>query len=173
MTPTLTPAAVELHAGIGVDNLRDWRRRKLLDGIGTCAATGRWTYSVADVVALAVARELLDQGVALTLAIRTALASATSVSAWLMPTASETVMALRENRFTLAFMDDGQPQALLFRDFRNIDVMKLPVAVTVDSMHMADRLRPRLGDLFAKEGDGVLDTDGSVLAIDAQAETAR
>ena len=45
-------------AGLSVDNLRDWRRRGLLDGIGAKSEAGRTVYSPKDVTILTLARKI-------------------------------------------------------------------------------------------------------------------
>lgn len=148
MDVNFTPSIVEAYSNIGVDNLRDWRRRGLLAGVGVRSVSGRWSYTVSDVVTLAITNELIQQGVAIVIALKAASAASSSVIAWLGGYPEVVGAPQRKNRFVVAFMDEGKPQAMLFRDFGNSEVLSLPVSIILDAMHMAEKIRPRVGGLF-------------------------
>lgn len=60
----LQPQEVEKFLGLTPENLRDQRRRGILDGIGqTDADTGRWRYSADDVLIIAIAQALFQEGI--------------------------------------------------------------------------------------------------------------
>ena len=73
VTDTYTPSDIEaLGVPLSPDNLRDWRRRGMLDNFGRVDAVGRWTYRKGDVVALAAAKLIEGLGVDLSRAIEIA-----------------------------------------------------------------------------------------------------
>jgi hypothetical protein len=69
-------------AGVSTDNVRDWRRRDLINGIGvsnpdSLTGRGHWRYSLGDLVSLAVVGWFARRGNDLT--------DAAAISVWLRP----------------------------------------------------------------------------------------
>ncbi|WP_152968369.1 hypothetical protein [Gemmobacter sp. LW-1] len=66
--PTYSPGAVATITDAPPEHLRDWRRRDLLNLIGTAEENGRWKYSLRDVVAIWIGLRLSQHGRAMPLA---------------------------------------------------------------------------------------------------------
>ena len=62
-TMEFTPQQAEQFTNLSRDMLRDWRRRGLLQDIGSQSKTGRWTYALGDLIALAAAKTIESLGV--------------------------------------------------------------------------------------------------------------
>jgi len=65
------------------EHLRDWRRRKMLDKLGTLQPDGKnWGYRIGDVICFAITAELQKQGIWVTQALETASHAVACVVAW-------------------------------------------------------------------------------------------
>ncbi|SFN80988.1 hypothetical protein SAMN04488056_10287 [Cohaesibacter marisflavi] len=67
MSDAFSPSKVVklVENSLSVDNLRDWRRRGLLDGIGQQDNRGRWNYSIGEVLFLSSVPILIEMGLEL------------------------------------------------------------------------------------------------------------
>lgn len=66
--PVHSPGAVTTITDVHPDHLRDWRRRDILNMIGTADENGRWKYSLRDVVAIWIGLRLSQHGRSMPLA---------------------------------------------------------------------------------------------------------
>ncbi len=60
--PRFRPGDVERLAGVDTDTQRDWRRRGFLEEYGDTQGTGRWAYSLQDLVGFYMSRRLMETG---------------------------------------------------------------------------------------------------------------
>lgn len=139
------PNEVSTIAGLTPDKLRDWRRRNLLDDVGTELANGRWVYSFGDVSLLAISGWLLKAGFVSDLKPALRIAARINAVVWNFiaePDHSEIVersgryfMVLPEGsieqRWTIAF-----PTAEALRGY--------PAATVIDCKVLAETLSPSL-----------------------------
>lgn len=161
-----SPSDVAEFSGINADLQRDWRRRGFLDDYGSQSEAGRWTYRVGDVVALAVAKRILDRRIVASVgdALRIANFANALIWHWLEPKNSTDLVqsGFRQTDFVVAYYAHGTIQ-LHAASATTLTTNKGSIvgegAIVINTRQMAEALRAQLWMVIARymvpmHGDG-------------------
>ncbi|MER8491157.1 hypothetical protein NKH53_23245 [Mesorhizobium australicum] len=152
------PGAVAKHLGHSPDVFRDWRRRGLLEDVGTLKGNGKWKYSYGDLVRLAIANFLIARRITVDLrdALQVAGAAVPYVIARLRPEDwPQQFRAHFEIGYLAAWVNrDGD--ALQIEYFHSIANFKfnVPGHLVINFDSLAAEMRGQLSDLPQQREDG-------------------
>lgn len=152
---------IQERTGIDPENLRDWRRRGLLEGVGTLQENGRWSYRVGDVLLLAIAVHLVRQS-GLHLAHALKIAAFANPPLWCRASheAGRYADQQRAIRFLVAWSNEenGVVQVEWIRDLNNIPAFGQAHSHLIDLDALAKSLSPIISRLAAERHDAVTAT---------------
>ncbi len=140
----LQPQEVEKFLGLTPENLRDQRRRGILGGVGQQEA-GRWLYSADDVLILAIAQALFQEGVDLPSAIGIAKFAAPNVfECW-----SYADRSTYPNPILVAFPGRaGITNVVRWTDPESVASINAMVSYRIDVRQITERLSKRVWKLI-------------------------
>lgn len=154
MNRLVGPSEVEKRTGLGVDILRDWRRRKILTA-GTQQENGRWAYSVGDVAQLAIVNLLTKWRIV------SDLSDAFQVAQQAVPfiyavISTDTWFKQRVGKLPLiVFFAVREGERLQFEVVHKLDDitrLRVPGFVVIDTHELAVHLSEQLEGLFDQQG---------------------
>jgi DNA-binding transcriptional MerR regulator len=155
MTIEFGQSEVSQITGISSVTLRDWRRRNLLDGIGTTNAAGRWCYRRGEIVTLASAKQIETLGIDLSRSIEIAVASRGIISERLRPPDKR---LFEQHKFIASWpVESGQTrvgapvgklEAVQFNDLNRIVEYAGIGAIVIDIEKITQAMPKKIQDLF-------------------------
>lgn len=144
---TFSPSDIETLTGWSPDGQRDLRRKGLLSNYGTATETGRWKYSVRDVVAFWIASRLHHRhdGLDLTTLFAVSWTNAPTVIALIKGDAAQRYLAKLDRKEEIGDnMMMSHAEIVTFADLSELAGRAFDQAHVIDFKHLADTAPDRI-----------------------------